>query len=102
MITFTAELKQEAEITNRVLARVPEDKLTWKPHAKSMTLGQLALHTATIPGGIAKVAENDSFQLDPARFGNSPQPASHAEIMNAFKDSVANAAAYLDGLTDER
>lgn len=102
MIPFIAELKQEAEITNRVLARVPEDKLTWKPHAKSMTLGQLALHTATIPGGIAKVAENDSFQLDPARFGNSPQPASHAEIMNAFKDSVANAAAYLDGLTDER
>ena len=102
MITFTAELKQEAEITNRVLARVPEDKLTWKPHAKSMTLGQLALHTATIPGGIAKVAENDTFQLDPARFGNSPQPATHAEIMNAFKDSVVAAAAYLDGLSDEK
>ena len=102
MIPFIAELKQEAEITNRVLARVPEDKLTWKPHAKSMTLGQLALHTATIPGGIAKVAENDTFQLDPARFGNAPQPATHAEIMNAFNDSVASAAAYLDGLSDER
>jgi uncharacterized damage-inducible protein DinB len=102
MIPFTAELKQEAEITNRVLARVPEDKLTWKPHAKSMTLGQLALHTATIPGGIAKITEDDAFQLDPARFGNPPQPADHAEIMNAFKDSVANAAVYLDGLTDEK
>jgi len=102
MISFTAELEREAEITERVLARVPEDKLTWKPHVKSMTLGQLALHTATIPGGIAAIAAHDAFQLDPARFGNSPQPASHAEIMEAHKASVAAAKTYLDGLTGER
>ena len=89
MTSLTDELEQETKITGRVLERVPEDKLTWKPHIKSMTLGQLALHTATIPGGIATIAGNDTFQLDPARFGNSPQPASHAEIMQALESSVA-------------
>jgi uncharacterized damage-inducible protein DinB len=102
MLSFTAELDQEAAITSRVLERVPEDMLTWKPHARSMTLGQLALHTATVPGGIAGVVANDIFELDPARFGNSPQPASHAEIMQAFEGSVASARSYLAGLTTEK
>ena len=48
------ELEQEAQTTRRVLGRVPEDHLTWKPHEKSMTLGQLALHVARIPGGLAE------------------------------------------------
>jgi uncharacterized damage-inducible protein DinB len=102
MTSFIAELEQEAATTSRVLQRVPEDKLTWKPHARSMTLGQLALHTATIPGGIAVVAANDIFELDPSRFGKSPQPASHAEIMQAFEGSVASAKTYLSGLSAEK
>ena len=102
MTSFTAELDQEAKITSRVLARVPEDQLTWKPHAKSMTLGQLALHTATIPGNIAGIMAHDSFEVDPARFGKVPQPANHAEIMQAFEQSVAVAKAYLGGLTAEK
>ena len=40
------EIDQEAKTTQRVLDRIPEDKLTWKPHAKSYSLGQLALHIA--------------------------------------------------------
>jgi len=102
MIPFTQELEQEAEITSRVLARVPADKLHWKPHAKSMTLGQLALHTANIPGAISGIAANDSFELDPARFGKVPQPATHAEIMQAFNGSVTAARTYLDGLSSEQ
>ena len=43
------ELNQEAQTTRRVLERVPGDQLNWKPHAKSMSLGQLALHVATCP-----------------------------------------------------
>ena len=43
------ELEQEAATTRRVLERVPEDKLSWKPHDKSMSLGQLAQHVAQIP-----------------------------------------------------
>jgi uncharacterized damage-inducible protein DinB len=102
MTSFTEELEKEAAITGRVLVRVPEDKLTWKPHARSMTLGQLALHTATIPGGIAGIVAQDTYQLDPTRFGKSPQPASHAEIMQAFAGSVAAAKAYLHGMSSEK
>lgn len=102
MTSFTAELDQEAQITTRLLERLPEDRLTWKPHPKSMTLGQLALHTATIPGGIAKVSAADIFELDPSRFGNLPQPASVAEIAKAFEDNVATAKAYLEGLSGDR
>lgn len=43
------EFREEAAITKRILERVPEAKLTWKPHEKSMALGQLAWHVATIP-----------------------------------------------------
>ncbi len=37
------ELEQETHTTRRVLERVPADRLAWKPHDKSMSLGQLAL-----------------------------------------------------------
>ena len=47
---FIQELEQEAQTTRRVLERVPGNRLAWKPHAKSMSLGQLALHVASTPG----------------------------------------------------
>jgi hypothetical protein len=50
-----AELEQEAETTRRVLERIPQEHLTWKPHPKSMSLGQLALHVATVPGSVAEL-----------------------------------------------
>jgi uncharacterized damage-inducible protein DinB len=50
------ELEQEAATTRRVLERVPDAHLGWKPHPKSMSLGQLALHVATTPGGVAQIA----------------------------------------------
>ena len=47
------EFDNEAATTRRVLERVPTDKLDWKPHPKSMTLGVLALHIAVSPAVIA-------------------------------------------------
>jgi uncharacterized damage-inducible protein DinB len=57
------ELEQEALTTRRVLERVQEGHLTWKPHEKSMTLGKLALHVARIPGGLAEAACQSPFQI---------------------------------------
>jgi len=102
MTSFAAELDQEAKITSRVLGRVPEDKLTWKPHPKSMTLGQLALHTAMIPATVAGITANDTYELNPAQFGNAPQPASVAEIAKAFEDGLLAAKSYLEGLSGEK
>ncbi len=57
------EFREEAAVTKRVLERVPADKLTWKPHQKSMSLGQLAIHIASIPGRLSYiVAQQDRFE----------------------------------------
>jgi len=54
------EINQEAQTTKRVLDRIPEDKLAWKPHPKAFSLGQLALHIASVPGNVATLAVPDS------------------------------------------
>ncbi|HKH74498.1 MAG TPA: DinB family protein, partial [Vicinamibacterales bacterium] len=59
--TLLQELEQEAQTTQRVLERVPDAHLGWKPHAKSMTLGQLAMHIAMVPGGVAEAAAQPSM-----------------------------------------
>jgi len=94
---MAAELQREHDTTKRVLERVPEEKLTWRPHAKSMTLGQLALHVATIPANLSHMAGMDGFDAANANF-DSPQPASKAEILTALEGAVATGVAYLRGL----
>src|SRR6185436_19977939 len=60
--SIIAELEREAETTRRVLQRVPDEKLNWKPHPKSMSLGQLANHIATTPGGVATIVTRNEFE----------------------------------------
>jgi uncharacterized damage-inducible protein DinB len=93
------EIQQEAATTKRVLERIPEDKLGWKPHPKSMTLGQLAMHVATIPGGITRLAEVDEFEINPANFVPA-NPKNTAEILGALEGSVKAAQDYLDGVDE--
>ncbi len=96
--TLLPELEQEAATTKRVLERVPEDKLAWEPHEKSMSLARLATHTAGVPGDVADLVSPDEFQL-PDTF---PQPelASVQELLDAADSSVAKAKEYLSGLDD--
>ena len=65
------EIQQEAAITKRVLERVPADKLSWKPHPKSMSLGQLALHVASIPGNLSRLAQRDGLDTAGRQFRSS-------------------------------
>ncbi len=95
------EIQQEAATTRRVLERVPENKLAWRPHKKSMTLGQLALHTAEVPGAIAKISEPDEFDASQANFGPK-QPESLGEIFAAHDESVRAAEDCLQALTQEK
>ena len=94
-----AELEQEAETTRRVLERIPEDRLGWRPHPKSMSLGQLALHIATTPGGVAQVAAADSMERPQFE---RPEPKSRREVLDALAQSVAAALEFLRGLDDAR
>lgn len=81
------EFNQEAATTKRVLDRVPADKLGWQPHARSMSLGQLALHVATVPGGIAQITTPDVFDVSKNDF-NPPSPKSCEEISAALEQSM--------------
>jgi uncharacterized damage-inducible protein DinB len=94
------ELRQEAEITKRLLDRVPEDKLAWRPHFKSMSLGQLALHVATIPGDLSRLAQLDEF--DAAKTNFEPVvPESKEIVMNALKESLSETSEYLGSLSPD-
>jgi uncharacterized damage-inducible protein DinB len=96
---MNGEIEQEAATTRRVLERVPGDKLTWKPHPRSMTLGQLAMHVATLPAGICRIAQVDEFEVNPANF-NPPLPKDSEEILAALDTSVRTAQEYLGGVTE--
>src|SRR5207248_7159890 len=61
-ISILMEIDQEAQTTKRVLERIPEDKLSWKPHPKAFSLGQLALHIASVPGSVATAAAPDTME----------------------------------------
>jgi len=91
------ELDQEAATTKRVLERVPGDRLAWKPHDKSMSLGQLALHVATLPGAIAEISKQSPFQVPPF---TQPSVASAAELVPTLEQSVNNAKQYLGTLNE--
>jgi len=95
------EFREEAATTKRVLERVPESRLTWKPHAKSMSLGQLAWHVATTPGGIARLVQQESFDVSHGNFV-PPQPASLEEILTAYEQSVHDAGQCLQTMTDDQ
>jgi uncharacterized damage-inducible protein DinB len=98
--TMLNELQQEAAATKRLLERVPGDKLSWTPHPKSMSLGQLALHVAQIPGDLSRLARLDEFDAADANF-DPPVPASREEILSALDGSISAAAEYLEGLTTD-
>jgi uncharacterized damage-inducible protein DinB len=93
------EFDQEAHTTKRVLERVPDDKLTWKPHPTSFSLGQLAQHIASGPGQIAAAVVPDTFE-----FPNSPRPEakSRQEVLETFSKSMASARATLKSMDDAR
>jgi uncharacterized damage-inducible protein DinB len=95
---FLAEFETQAPVTRRFLERLPEDKLTWKPHEKSMSAGQLAFHIASVPGGIVRFVQNNPVEA-PKSF-EFPQPASRREILIAFEDSVAAVRTVLPKFND--
>ena len=95
-----SELREEAVTTRRVLERVPPDKLSWRSHAKSMSLGQLALHVASIPGNLTRLAQLDEFDASQANF-NPPEPNGLNEIYAALEQSVRSADEYLTSITEQ-
>jgi uncharacterized damage-inducible protein DinB len=93
------ELEQETRTTRRVLERVPDDRLAWRPHEKARTLGELALHVAIVPGAIAEFVACPSPVQAP-RFGPDPSPTSASELVPALDQSIAKANKALGSMDD--
>jgi uncharacterized damage-inducible protein DinB len=98
--SMRVEFTAEAACTKKLLDRIPADKLTWKPHARSMSLGQLALHIATVPGSIVRITKPDVFDASQNNF-NPPGPASLDEVHAAFNQGVRDVDNLLRETTDE-
>jgi len=84
------EFDQEMAGARRTLERIPEDKLAWKPHEKSMTLGRLAGHVAELPGFGAAAITTESLDFANRPAGSKPLVAeSRNHVLEVFDKKVA-------------
>ncbi|MGZ4842461.1 MAG: DinB family protein [Candidatus Angelobacter sp.] len=92
------EFDHEMANTRRSLERVPEDKLSFKPHTKSMTMGALATHLATINQWAEAIVGLDSFDVSTAP--PTTELKSRAEVLAAFDKNTATARKAIADSTD--
>jgi hypothetical protein len=92
------EFEEQAPVTRQLLERLPEDRLTWKPHERSLSAGQLAFHLAFVPGGVVRREQKSPTQATDFNF---PQPASREEILETFEESVATIRSLLPEYDDK-
>jgi uncharacterized damage-inducible protein DinB len=91
------ELEQEGQITRRLLERVPDNRLSWRPHEKGRTLGELAMHVAGTPGAVATLASKSEIQEPDFK---DASPASASELIPALDESVSTAKRLLANMDD--
>jgi len=95
------EFDHEMGTTRRVLERVPEADLKWRPHDKSFNLGQLAAHVANIPTWVTPTIDNTIFDLATLGPDARPkEPVSVSELVARFDSNVKAARKRLEELTD--
>jgi uncharacterized damage-inducible protein DinB len=96
------EFDHETATTRTLLERVPEDKATWQPHVKSMSLGKLAMHIANLPQWTSIALERKEFDTTPP-FGGlplSPPFESVTHLLQRYDANVSAARALLARTTD--
>lgn len=93
-----AELTHEATSTRKMLERIPQDSLAWKPHEKSRALGEIASHIANIPGLFIGALDHNEFDRNTY---NAPG-GTVDEILATFDKNIAHALETLAALSDER
>jgi uncharacterized damage-inducible protein DinB len=96
-----SEFEQEVKTTRKFLERLPADKLAWRPHEKSHTAGELGMHIATTPGGVATAAQMDQYPL-PDFEKLFPQPRTVQEILKALVQSIKTVRGELPKIDDSR
>lgn len=95
------EFDHEMGTTRRLLERTPESDFGWKPHDKSMTLGQLAGHIANLPHWCGAVFNFTVFDVASAGEDTRPRaPESVTTLLAEFDRRVAEARSRLAAATD--
>jgi uncharacterized damage-inducible protein DinB len=95
--SLIGELEREARSTVRMLERVPADRLEWKPHEKSMSIGQLAWHIATLPRSGVLGLKEKRREVGLSR----PGPRTGDDLVGTFTTCVAELKAALTATSDE-
>jgi uncharacterized damage-inducible protein DinB len=83
------DFDHEMAVTRRVLARVPDASLGWRPHEKSFDMGGLAWHLAQIPRWGQRILNRDSFDLAESAGVPHASAPSRAAALDAFDRHVA-------------
>jgi uncharacterized damage-inducible protein DinB len=93
------EFDHEMASTRKLLACVPDDKLNWQPHEKSMSLARLATHIAELPNWTVRALTTESFEVNPGAKRRIAE--SQAELLETFARNAAEARAAIAAATDE-
>ena len=96
-----AEFERETTTTRRFLERLTDDKLEWRPHAKSFTAGGLASHITDLLQFVELISGTDEMDFDPATY-KPFQATSVADLLKAFDEKVVNGKQAMSGVSDER
>ena len=96
------EFDHEMANTRKVLERIPDDKLTWKAHEKSNTIGWVGMHLAEIPGWVDFTINQDSFDVAPpgGQPYKTPPATSRKAILEVFDKNVVTARAAIAAAQD--
>ncbi len=93
------DLNRELDVTRTVLERLPDDKFTWKPHEKSMSLGRLAMHVATLPQWMADTLDRDGLNMaDPPKMRTEPE--SKSDLLQTFDQHAAKVKSLMAHIDD--
>ncbi len=97
------EFDLEMAGTRKVLERVPDDKIDWKIHDKSNTIGWVANHLADIPHLVDMAIHSDEYDVDPedGKPYELPNERTSAAIVALFDKNVAQARSLMETVSDE-
>ena len=98
MDSMIMELDREASTTRKLLERIPDDRIDWRPHAKSTPIGKLGMHIASLPGRFGPRLKEDGFDVTKA--GAPPTPKTTADILAIFDEGIPAAKQAISEIDD--
>jgi uncharacterized damage-inducible protein DinB len=90
-----AEFDHEMATTRKLLERVPDGKVSWKAHEKSMSLGELGTHLGNILNWAPAILNESSFDLDVPR-PPFAERTSRVDILTLFDEATKRTRSFMD------